>query len=55
MESKHIGMILVSAWIGTAIAVSIGIYITHSTNCLWAMFIPAFLGTKTSTTKESGK
>ena len=29
------------AWLSTAIAVSCGIYYTHSAWCLWALFIPA--------------
>ena len=28
-------------WIGVAIAVSVGIYITGSACCLWAFLIPA--------------
>ena len=31
------------AWLSTAIAVSVGIYFTHSALCLWALLIPAFI------------
>ena len=31
------------AWLSTAIAVSFGVYFTHSPWCLWALLIPAFL------------
>lgn len=30
-----------AAWIATGIAVSVGIFITGSAWCLWALFIPA--------------
>lgn len=32
-----------SAWIATAAAVIAGIYLTGSTWCLWALFIPAMI------------
>lgn len=32
-----------SMWISTAAAVSVGIWVTHSAWCLWAMFIPAMV------------
>jgi hypothetical protein len=34
------------AWISTACAVAVGIWITKNPNCLWAMLIPAFIGIK---------
>lgn len=45
MESKDVWKIFACAWLGTAIAVSIGILITGSEVCLWAMLIPAMLST----------
>jgi len=30
-----------TAWIVTAFAISVGIYLTHNTYCLWAFLIPA--------------
>lgn len=32
-----------SMWISTAVAVSVGIWVTHSAWCLRAMFIPAMV------------
>ena len=43
MESKDVWKIFACAWL--AIAVSIGILITGSAVCLWAMLIPAMLST----------
>ena len=31
-------------WLSMAIAVSVGIYYTHSIHCLWFMLIPALVG-----------
>lgn len=31
------------AWVSSAIAVSCGIYFTHSAWCLWALLIPALI------------
>lgn len=28
------------AWLATAIAISVGIYITKNANCLWALIFP---------------
>ena len=42
------------AWISTAIAVSVGIYYTHSIYCLWFMLIPAFMSVKTKEDSEKG-
>lgn len=39
-------------WLSTAIAVSCGIYFTHSGWCLWALLIPACV--KVSTDRERG-
>ena len=33
-------------WVSVAIAVSIGIYITKSPVCLWALFVPTFVSLK---------
>ena len=33
-------------WISTSVAVSVGIYLTHSAWCLWALLIPALVGIK---------
>ena len=41
MEFKHIWKIYASMWFATAIAVSVGIYFTHSAWCLWALLLPA--------------
>lgn len=32
--------IYIAIWVVTAITVCVGIFITRSANCLWAMFIP---------------
>jgi hypothetical protein len=45
MLSKDIWKIFVAAWLGTALAVAVGVYITHSAWCLWALILPASLGT----------
>ena len=31
-------------WLSMAIAVSVGIYYTHSIHCLWFMLIPTLMG-----------
>ena len=30
-------------WLSTAMAVSVGIYFTHSVHCLWFMLIPTLI------------
>jgi len=32
------------AWISVGSCVAVGLYLTHNANCLWALFIPAFIG-----------
>lgn len=51
MDSKDIWKVFACAWLGTAIAVSIGIYLTQSAWCLWALFFPACLRTKSKAYK----
>lgn len=42
MRSEDLGRVYVAAWLGTAASVSVGILITNSAVCLWAMLIPMF-------------
>ena len=35
------------AWLSISIAVSVGIYITHSFHCLWFLIIPSLISIKT--------
>lgn len=37
------GIGIVAAWIGTSVAVIVGMYLTGSTECLWALLIPALV------------
>lgn len=53
MESKDIWKIFACAWLGTAIAISVGIIVTESAWCLWALLFPACLGTKSKSNNES--
>jgi hypothetical protein len=39
------------AWIATALAVSVGIYITKSANPLWTLLIPACISFSVSDSK----
>jgi len=32
------------AWISVGACVATGLHLTHNPNCLWALFIPAFIG-----------
>lgn len=49
---KYIWIAILSIWLSTAMAVSIGIYYTHNANCLWAMLIPSFMSIKNSKEKD---
>lgn len=40
-EKRNMKWTYVAAWIGTAAAVSAGIWVTGSAWCLWAMILPA--------------
>lgn len=53
MESKDMWKIFVFAWIGTVIAVSVGLYFTQSAWCLWALLFPACLKTNTKVYKKT--
>lgn len=55
MEFKHIWKIYASMWFATAIAVSVGIYFTHSAWCLWALLLPALCGCDVLKTDDEGK
>lgn len=50
MTSKSVAAVFCCAWLSTAIAVAITAYFTGSAWCLFAMLIPANMGTK-----EGGK
>lgn len=39
------------AWIATAIAISVAIYITENTRCLWFLLIPALISVQSESTK----
>nr|WP_308545885.1 hypothetical protein [uncultured Lachnoclostridium sp.]DAF89805.1 MAG TPA: hypothetical protein [Siphoviridae sp. cteLh2] len=41
MNNKTFILAVASMWFATALAVIVGILITKSASCLWAMFIPA--------------
>jgi len=43
------------AWVATALAVSVGIYITKDGTCLWALLFPACIGLRSSDDKEKEK
>lgn len=36
------GIEYAAAWIGTSLAVIVGMYLTGSTECLWFLLIPLF-------------
>ena len=36
------GIGVAAAWIGTSVAVIVGMYLTRSTDCLWFLLIPFF-------------
>lgn len=40
MNNKNICIAYAAAWIATAVAVCVGLYITHSAWCLWAFVLP---------------
>ncbi|MBU5331762.1 hypothetical protein KQI61_06095 [Anaerocolumna aminovalerica] len=53
MESKDVWKIFACAWLGTAMAVSVGIYFTQSAWCLWALLFPASLSTNSKAYKKT--
>ena len=44
-----------AVWISVALAVSVGIYFTHSMHCLWFMLIPTCISFKSSDNKEENE
>jgi len=40
------------AWIATAFAVSVGIYLTKNASCLWTMLIPACVSYKSGSDED---
>lgn len=40
MNNKTFILSVASMWFSTALAVMVGIYVTKSVSCLWAMFMP---------------
>lgn len=37
------GIGVAAAWIGTSVAVIVGMYLTGFANCLWALLFPALI------------
>jgi hypothetical protein len=40
-------------WISTAVAVSVGLYFTHSIHCLWFMLIPTLVSIKSTSSIDN--
>lgn len=40
------------AWIATSLAVSVGIYYTKDSSCLWALVFPLFISLSSSGNKD---
>lgn len=53
-NNKTLVLTVASMWFATALAVGIGIVVTKSANCLWAMFIPALSGVKVGNIETTG-
>lgn len=54
MNNKTFILSVASMWFATALAVMVGIYVTKSASCLWAMFIPALCDVKVGNSKTEG-
>lgn len=54
MNNKTFILSVASMWFATALAVMVGIYVTKSASCLWAMFIPALSGVKVGNIETTG-
>lgn len=54
MNNKTFILTVASMWFATALAVIVGILITKSASCLWAMFIPALCDVKMGDSKTRG-
>jgi len=39
------------AWLATAIAIGVAIYVTKEVRCLWFLLLPAFISIKSESTK----
>jgi len=54
---KHLKYLYIAygmMWLSMAIAVSVGIYYTHSIHCLWFMLIPTLMGVHTDSKSKAG-
>ena len=40
-------------WVSTALAVSVGVYFTHSIHCLWFMLIPTLVSIKSTSSIDN--
>ena len=47
MMDKSGAIAICAIWISTALAVSVGIYVTKNPKCLWFMLIPMFMRVST--------
>ena len=47
MSSKSGAIAVCAIWISTALAVSVGIYVSKNPKCLWFMLIPLFMRVST--------
>lgn len=54
MNNKTFILTVASMWFATALAVMVGICVTKSASCLWAMFIPALCDVKMGDSKTKG-
>lgn len=54
MNNKTFILSVASMWFATALAVMVGIYVTKSASCLWAMFIPALCDVSVGNNKSKG-
>lgn len=51
---KAVAIINTSMWLGSSIAISVGLYITHDIRCLFFFLIPALSMCSTKTTLVEG-
>lgn len=50
-----LALALLSIWLPSSLAVSVGLYYTHDIKCLWFLLIPTLVSVKYSTDKDDKK
>jgi len=42
-------MVVASIWVSVSLSISVGLYYTHNSNCLWAFIVPALISISSGT------